>query len=155
MKVMCLSALAQEAGNSHTQSCLSESVSGEQKHTAGSTGRYWKYAVGHGKLWGARWLKWLEREFTDRKVRDSNPISASRLPLSRLGQPSSIPVLVLPSGSMAARRRKGVTAERWKTMDRICAKLTRNKSNQTSIGYVDKDTGSDNLAPITTYANGK
>ncbi|KAG5454107.1 hypothetical protein CSKR_110496 [Clonorchis sinensis] len=29
----------------------------------------------------ARWLKWLESEFTDRKVRGSNPTSASRLPL--------------------------------------------------------------------------
>ncbi|KER23706.1 hypothetical protein T265_08471 [Opisthorchis viverrini] len=33
----------------------------------------------------ARWPKWLEREFTDRKVRGSNPTSATRLPLSRLG----------------------------------------------------------------------
>ncbi|KAG5441331.1 hypothetical protein CSKR_103236 [Clonorchis sinensis] len=31
--------------------------------------------------------QWLERKFTDRKVRGSNPISAPRLPLSRLGQP--------------------------------------------------------------------
>ncbi|KAG5441054.1 hypothetical protein CSKR_101287 [Clonorchis sinensis] len=54
----------------------------------------------------------MEREFTDRKVRGSNPTSASRLPLSRLGQPDSIPALVLPSGGMAARHRKGVTAER-------------------------------------------
>ncbi|KER23350.1 hypothetical protein T265_08760 [Opisthorchis viverrini] len=61
----------------------------------------------------ARWPKWLEREFTDRKVCGSNPTSASRLPLSRLGQPGSIPVLVLPSGGMAARHRKGVTAERF------------------------------------------
>ncbi|KAG5452035.1 hypothetical protein CSKR_110643 [Clonorchis sinensis] len=55
----------------------------------------------------------LERERTDRKVRGSNPTSASRLPLSRLGQPGSIPALVLPSGGMAARHRKGATAERW------------------------------------------
>ncbi|KAG5452304.1 hypothetical protein CSKR_106733 [Clonorchis sinensis] len=33
-------------------------------------------------------------------------------PLSRLGQPDSIPALVLPSGCMAVRHRKGVTAER-------------------------------------------
>ncbi|KER24809.1 hypothetical protein T265_14332, partial [Opisthorchis viverrini] len=59
-----------------------------------------------------RWLKWLEREFTDRKVRGSNPTSATRLPLSRLGQPDSIPALVLPSGGMAARHRKGATVER-------------------------------------------
>ncbi|KAG5446506.1 Glutamine-dependent NAD(+) synthetase [Clonorchis sinensis] len=57
------------------------------------------------------WLKWLEREFTDRKVRGSNPTSASRLPLSRLGQPGSISAFVLPSGGMAARHRKSATAE--------------------------------------------
>ncbi|KAG5454425.1 hypothetical protein CSKR_107190 [Clonorchis sinensis] len=62
---------------------------------------------------GARWLKWLEREFTDRKVRGSNPTrSASRLPLSRFGQPGNIPALLLPPGGMAARPRKGATAER-------------------------------------------
>ncbi|KAG5447734.1 hypothetical protein CSKR_106767 [Clonorchis sinensis] len=32
--------------------------------------------------------------------------------LSRLGQPGSIPALVLPSDGMAARHRKGATAER-------------------------------------------
>ncbi|KAG5455339.1 hypothetical protein CSKR_104985, partial [Clonorchis sinensis] len=47
---------------------------------------------------------WLEREFTDRKACGSNPTSASRLPLSRLGQPGTIPALVLPSGSMAVRQ---------------------------------------------------
>ncbi|KAG5442805.1 hypothetical protein CSKR_112268 [Clonorchis sinensis] len=36
-------------------------------------------------------------------VRGSNPTSASRLPLSRLGQPDSIPALVLPLGSMAPK----------------------------------------------------
>ncbi|KAG5442659.1 Phospholipase A-2-activating protein, partial [Clonorchis sinensis] len=46
------------------------------------------------------------------KVRGSNPTSASRLPLSRLGQPGSNAALVLPSGGMAARHRKGVTAGR-------------------------------------------
>ncbi|KAG5447119.1 hypothetical protein CSKR_107586 [Clonorchis sinensis] len=61
---------------------------------------------------GARWPNWLEREFTDRKVRGSNPTSASRLPLSRFEQPGSISALVLPSGGMAARQRKGVTAQR-------------------------------------------
>ncbi|KER22556.1 hypothetical protein T265_09386 [Opisthorchis viverrini] len=68
------------------------------------------------RLWswhGARRPKWLEREFTDRKVRGSNPPSATRLPLSRLGQPGGIPALVLPSGNMAARHRKGATAERF------------------------------------------
>ncbi|KAG5448122.1 hypothetical protein CSKR_106379 [Clonorchis sinensis] len=56
--------------------------------------------------------QWLEREFTDRRVRWSNPTYASRLPLSRLGRPGSIPALVLPSGGIAAMHRKGVTAER-------------------------------------------
>ncbi|KAG5449823.1 hypothetical protein CSKR_109099 [Clonorchis sinensis] len=62
---------------------------------------------------GTRWLKWLDRKCTDRKVRGSNPASATRLPLSRLGQPGSIPALVLPSKSMAARHRKSVTAGRF------------------------------------------
>ncbi|KER25110.1 hypothetical protein T265_07397 [Opisthorchis viverrini] len=61
---------------------------------------------------GARWTKWLECEFTYQKVRRSNPTSASRLPLSRLGQPDSIPGLVSPSCGMATRHRKGATAER-------------------------------------------
>ncbi|KAG5446032.1 hypothetical protein CSKR_103895 [Clonorchis sinensis] len=54
----------------------------------------------------------MQGELTDRKVRGSNPTSASRLPLSRLGQPGSIPALVQPSGGMAVRHRKGTTAER-------------------------------------------
>ncbi|KAG5442752.1 hypothetical protein CSKR_104249 [Clonorchis sinensis] len=61
---------------------------------------------------GARWPNWLEPEFTDRKGRGSNRTSASRLPPSRLGQLDSIPALVQPSGGMAARHRKGATAER-------------------------------------------
>ncbi|KER28146.1 hypothetical protein T265_04977 [Opisthorchis viverrini] len=53
------------------------------------------------KMIQTRWSKWLERKLTDRKVRGSNPISASRLPLSRPGQPRSIPALMFPSGGMA------------------------------------------------------
>ncbi|KAG5454567.1 hypothetical protein CSKR_105468 [Clonorchis sinensis] len=53
-------------------------------------------------LFGGEMAQRLEREFTDRKVRGSNPTSASRLPLSRLGQPGSTVALVLPSGGMAA-----------------------------------------------------
>ncbi|KAG5447470.1 hypothetical protein CSKR_107517 [Clonorchis sinensis] len=49
---------------------------------------------------------------TDRKVRGSSPTSASRSPLSRLGQPGSISALVLPSGGMAPRHWKGLKAER-------------------------------------------
>ncbi|TGZ66134.1 hypothetical protein CRM22_005488 [Opisthorchis felineus] len=56
--------------------------------------------------------QWLEREFTDWEVRGSYPTYASRLSLSRLGQPGSIPALVLLSGGVAARYRKGATAER-------------------------------------------
>ncbi|KAG5447088.1 hypothetical protein CSKR_108814 [Clonorchis sinensis] len=59
----------------------------------------------------ARWLKWLEREFTDRKVRGSNTTSAPGPPLSSPAQPGSIPALELPSGGMAARHRRRVTAE--------------------------------------------
>ncbi|KAG5443202.1 hypothetical protein CSKR_110549 [Clonorchis sinensis] len=69
----------------------------------------------HCLHWGEI-AQWLERERTDRKVRGSNPASASRLPLPRLGQPGSIPALVLPSGGMAARHRKGATAERFFTL---------------------------------------
>ncbi|KAG5450157.1 hypothetical protein CSKR_201130 [Clonorchis sinensis] len=56
--------------------------------------------------------QWLEREFTNLKVYVSNPASASQLLLSRLGQPGSIPALVLPSGDMTARHWKVVTAGR-------------------------------------------
>ncbi|KAG5453887.1 hypothetical protein CSKR_108586 [Clonorchis sinensis] len=56
--------------------------------------------------------QWLERDFTDRKVRVSNPTSSSRLLTSRLGQPGSIPALVLPPDGMAVRHGKDVTAER-------------------------------------------
>ncbi|KAG5455056.1 hypothetical protein CSKR_109927 [Clonorchis sinensis] len=79
-------------------------------HTYGKRHEGWDAARARGPL--ARWLKWLEREFTDLKVRGSNPTSASRLPLSRLGQPGSIPALVLPLGGVAAGHRKGARAER-------------------------------------------
>ncbi|KER27786.1 hypothetical protein T265_13720, partial [Opisthorchis viverrini] len=65
------------------------------------------------KSLGCEVAQWLEREFTDRKVRGSNPKSASRLSLSRPGKPSSIPALVLRSGGMAAGQRKGAIAERF------------------------------------------
>ncbi|KER22435.1 hypothetical protein T265_09481 [Opisthorchis viverrini] len=54
---------------------------------------------------------WLGREVTDRKVRGSNPTSSSRLSLSRLGQHGSIPGLVLSSGGMAVKHRKGAITE--------------------------------------------
>ncbi|KAG5443163.1 hypothetical protein CSKR_108505 [Clonorchis sinensis] len=41
----------------------------------------------------AKMAQWLERKFTDQKVRGSKPISASRPSLSRLGQHGSIPAL--------------------------------------------------------------
>ncbi|KER28928.1 LOW QUALITY PROTEIN: hypothetical protein T265_13474, partial [Opisthorchis viverrini] len=90
-------------GNNHALYQLIQSIS-HRKVTV---------SEGQDGLLSARRPKWLEREFTDRKVRGSNPTSATRLPLSRLGQPGSIPALVLPSGGMAARHRKGATAERF------------------------------------------
>ncbi|KER22348.1 LOW QUALITY PROTEIN: hypothetical protein T265_14881, partial [Opisthorchis viverrini] len=60
-----------------------------------------------------RWGRDGQREFTDRKVRGSNPISASRLLLSRLGQPGNILALVPSSGGMAAVHRKGAKVERF------------------------------------------
>ncbi|KER24955.1 hypothetical protein T265_07517 [Opisthorchis viverrini] len=56
--------------------------------------------------------QWLEHEFTDRKVRGSNPSSALRLHMYRLEEPGSILTHVLPLGGMAVRHRKCVTAER-------------------------------------------
>ncbi|KAG5444644.1 hypothetical protein CSKR_100752, partial [Clonorchis sinensis] len=61
---------------------------------------------------GGEMAQWLECELTDRKVRGSNPTSASRLSLSRLRQPDSISALVLPSGGMASNHQKDDTAER-------------------------------------------
>ncbi|KAG5450130.1 hypothetical protein CSKR_102197 [Clonorchis sinensis] len=58
-------------------------------------------------------FSWVpERRFADRKGRGSNRTSASRLPLSRLGQPGNIPSLVLPSGGMVARHRKDETTHK-------------------------------------------
>ncbi|KAG5447630.1 hypothetical protein CSKR_107835 [Clonorchis sinensis] len=62
--------------------------------------------------------QWLEREFADRKLCGSKSTSASRLPLSMLGQPNSISALVLPSGGHAAEHRKGVTDERFRAFSR-------------------------------------
>ncbi|KER24845.1 hypothetical protein T265_07576 [Opisthorchis viverrini] len=42
---------------------------------------------------GDEMAQWLERRFSGRKVRGSNPTSSSRFPLCRLGQPDSIPAL--------------------------------------------------------------
>ncbi|KAG5445916.1 Inositol polyphosphate 4-phosphatase type II [Clonorchis sinensis] len=66
------------------------------------------------KLWRCEleMVEWLRRELTARKVPGLNPTPASKLILSRLGKPDSISALVLPSGGMAARHRKGTTAER-------------------------------------------
>ncbi|KAG5441837.1 hypothetical protein CSKR_113182 [Clonorchis sinensis] len=56
---------------------------------------------------GGEMPQWFERKLADRKVRGLNSTSASRLPLSGLGQPGGIPALALPLGGMAARHRKG------------------------------------------------
>ncbi|KAG5445636.1 hypothetical protein CSKR_104833 [Clonorchis sinensis] len=55
--------------------------------------------------WGER-AQWLERELTKRKFRDLNLTPASRLPLSRLGQPGSIPALMLPSIAQWLRHKR-------------------------------------------------
>ncbi|KER20676.1 LOW QUALITY PROTEIN: hypothetical protein T265_15261 [Opisthorchis viverrini] len=90
------------------------------RHRKGATaGRFFSILLSDSTLsrffylTGARRLKWLESELTDRKVSGSKPTSASRLPLSRIEQPGSIPALVHPSGGMAARHRKGATAGRF------------------------------------------
>ncbi|KAG5455292.1 ATP-binding cassette sub- F member 1 [Clonorchis sinensis] len=55
-----------------------------------------------------------KRDFTEGMGRDDPLVKAQiyRLEGSWLGQPGSIPALVLPSGGMVARHRKGATAER-------------------------------------------
>ncbi|KER29163.1 hypothetical protein T265_13438, partial [Opisthorchis viverrini] len=60
------------------------------------------------KATGARSTKWLEREFTDPKLRGSNPTSTSRIPSYRLWQPGSIPALVPPFCGMVARNQNGL-----------------------------------------------
>ncbi|KAG5452859.1 hypothetical protein CSKR_111356 [Clonorchis sinensis] len=55
----------------------------------------------------------LSVKFTHRKVPGSNPTFACRLPLSRLGQPGSIPALVLPSGGTAVVHQKSAIAKRF------------------------------------------
>ncbi|KER21990.1 hypothetical protein T265_09820 [Opisthorchis viverrini] len=57
------------------------------------------------------WTLQIGTTFATWTVRSSNPTSASRLPLSRLGQPGSIPALVFHSCGMAARYRKDPTSE--------------------------------------------
>ncbi|KAG5452236.1 hypothetical protein CSKR_112517 [Clonorchis sinensis] len=48
---------------------------------------------------GCKMAQWLERKFTDRKVRGSDSTFAARIPLFRLGQSGNNPSLVLPSSS--------------------------------------------------------
>ncbi|KAG5447150.1 hypothetical protein CSKR_107956 [Clonorchis sinensis] len=55
-------------------------------------------------------VQWLGHEITYRKVSGSNPTCALRLLLSRLEQPDNI-ALIIPSGGLAARHRKGATVE--------------------------------------------
>ncbi|KER22621.1 hypothetical protein T265_14809, partial [Opisthorchis viverrini] len=60
-------------------------------------GSEWRCAneliIREGDIGTCQLARWLGREFTDQKVRGSNPASDCRLPLSRLGQPGSIPAL--------------------------------------------------------------
>ncbi|KAG5453780.1 hypothetical protein CSKR_113836 [Clonorchis sinensis] len=70
----------------------------------------------------ARWLKWLECEFTDLKVHGSNPTSASRLPLSRLGQLGSIPAHVAENSPTANDRFR----PSWDSSDRRSPRVSVN-----------------------------
>ncbi|KAG5452288.1 hypothetical protein CSKR_106714 [Clonorchis sinensis] len=60
------------------------------------------------RSFGLEMAQWLTCKLTDQKVIGSNPISASRPPLSGLRQLASTSGLVLSSGDRAARHRKGV-----------------------------------------------
>ncbi|KER33137.1 hypothetical protein T265_00840 [Opisthorchis viverrini] len=91
----------------------------------------------------ARWPKWLEREFTDRKVLGSNPTSASRLPPSRLGQPGTIPALVQPSGGMA---RYGV-----RTTNRVKQSIGYVGSSVWKCSTVVRPTSAIDLSLVTPY----
>ncbi|KER23080.1 hypothetical protein T265_14717, partial [Opisthorchis viverrini] len=84
------------------------------------------FTVSPDKANEGQMAQWLECEFIGHKVCGSNPISASRLQLSKLGQPGSLPAITLPSGGMATRHRKSVTDERisqlkhWRVSDLRC-----------------------------------
>ncbi|KER25508.1 hypothetical protein T265_07073 [Opisthorchis viverrini] len=60
-------------------------------------------------FYGSKMTQRLERESTGRKVRGSNRTSA--YPVSRLGQPGSVPAHVLPSGGRQLGTERWVTAE--------------------------------------------
>ncbi|KAG5452507.1 hypothetical protein CSKR_103309 [Clonorchis sinensis] len=85
-------------------------------------------------LISTRCPKQLEHKSTDPEVRGSNSTSACRLPLSRLEQPGSIPALVQPSGGMAARHRKGVTAERPPNLTKLIRMNDRRMYSQLVLG---------------------
>ncbi|KAG5451119.1 hypothetical protein CSKR_106637 [Clonorchis sinensis] len=78
--------------------------------TTPASRHFWMQCLMHRAV-GGEMTPWLEGKFTDRKVRGSNPTSASRLPLSRLGQPDSILAPVLLLDGIAAGHRMGVTTE--------------------------------------------
>ncbi|KER19633.1 hypothetical protein T265_11645 [Opisthorchis viverrini] len=104
-----------------------------QSYLVVSPTRHTVFICIHDQLSRARWPKWLEREFTDRKVRGSNPISVSRPPLPSLGQPGSIPALALPSGGMAVRHRKGVIAEKFSIFSKFSTALPPEGSTRTGL----------------------
>ncbi|KER25374.1 hypothetical protein T265_07174 [Opisthorchis viverrini] len=83
--------------------------------------------------------QWLERGFADRKVRGSNPASASPLPLTKLGKPGIIPALVPSACGIAARHRKSAADERFfrprsgMTVTSGCVTLTKDAQNLVGI----------------------
>ncbi|KAG5449597.1 hypothetical protein CSKR_101581 [Clonorchis sinensis] len=65
---------------------------------------------------GTRWFKWLERQFTDRKVHGSNPTSALDFPFLSLGnlavsQPSCFLLVAWQLGTEKVLRRKQYVSE--------------------------------------------
>ncbi|KAG5450690.1 hypothetical protein CSKR_102937 [Clonorchis sinensis] len=91
---------------------ISAGLSGSTAKLGEQTNNQTNYELGLNYSALTQMAQRLDREITDRKVRGSNATSVSRLPLTRLGQPGSIPALVLPPGGMAIRHQKGATSER-------------------------------------------
>ncbi|KER22732.1 hypothetical protein T265_09217 [Opisthorchis viverrini] len=120
----------------------------DPRATAGWSGRVLLKKGVQGFTTRGEMAEVVRARITNLKVRGSNPTSATRLPLSRLGQPGSIPALVLPSGGMAARHRKGCYSERFTTakymdvilwMNRLLPRDTDSLFMGTTVSPLDID----------------